>query len=118
MTNYENTKPDIRPIDANALCEALKDWRGDAEDIDENDVHDIVYYKAMNRAIRISEGAPTLYYAPVRHGEWLDCENYNDIAQCSQCGLIRNIYKQEGWSYFPNCGVKMDGVKKNDTGTA
>lgn len=28
MTNYENTRPDIRPIDANALCEALKDWRG------------------------------------------------------------------------------------------
>lgn len=51
---------------------------------------------------------------PVRHGRWLDCENYNDIAQCSECGLVRNIYRQEGWNYCPNCGAKMDGGKDDE----
>ena len=54
--------------------------------------------------------APTIDAVEVVHGRWLDCENYNDIRQCSECGLIRNIYKQEGWKYCPNCGAKMGGV--------
>ena len=53
--------------------------------------------------------APAVDAVHVVHGQWLDCENYNDIRQCSECGLIRNIYKQEGWNYCPNCGAKMDG---------
>ena len=63
-------------------------------------------YKAV--PVGAIENAPAVDAEPVRHGEWLDCENYNDIVQCSKCGLIRNIYKQEGWNYCPNCGAKMD----------
>ena len=59
---------EIRPIDANALCEVLKDWRGDKDDVDNNDVRSVVYYQAMSRAIRLSEGAPTIDYEPFRHG--------------------------------------------------
>lgn len=51
---------------------------------------------------------PEVDAEPVRHGKWINCENYNDIVQCSKCGLIRNIYKQEGWNYCPNCGAKTD----------
>lgn len=104
----------VRPIDANALCEVLKDWRGDEDDIDENAVLDIVYYQVMSRAIRISEGAPTLDYAPVRHGEWGEYEapygfpSLNGFP-CSVCGMhqtdVRGLY------YCPNCGAKMDGEK-------
>lgn len=50
----------MRPIDADALVETLKDWRGDREDLDVNDVHSVAYYQAMSRAIRLTEGARTL----------------------------------------------------------
>lgn len=63
----------------------------------------------IRKALRIIEQAPAIDAVPVVDGRWLDCENYNDIRQCSECGLIRNIYKQEGWKYCPNCGAKMDG---------
>lgn len=116
---------DVRPIDANALCEALKDWRGDADDIDENDVHDIVYYQAMSRAIRISEGAPTLDYAPVRHGEWIDEIEPNAVTasdrevhvfRCSACDFTW-ANKTSVLHYFkhcPNCGAKMNGGMKDE----
>lgn len=92
---------DIRPIDANALFDALYD----------NEFQTLC---PLDEVSDVIAAAPTLDYAPVRHGEWLGCENYNDIVQCSSCGLIRNIYKQEGWNYCPNCGAKMDGGKKDE----
>ena len=80
--------------------------------VDALDVEEIpCYYGDQCRIEDVKEwleSAPTIDYAPVKRGTWLGCENYNDIVQCSGCGLIRNIYKQEGWNYCPNCGALMD----------
>lgn len=100
----------MKPIDADALCEALKDWRGDADDIDENDVHEIVYYQAMSRAIRISEGAPTLDCEPVRHASWI---RQDDTYTRFQCGECKSTNFDRRWVFCPLCGAKMDGGKKD-----
>lgn len=100
----------VRPIDGNALCETLKDWRGDREGLDMNDVHAIAYYQAMSRAIRISEGAPVLDYAPVIRARWLlrdDGEGLRIV--CSRCGRE----SKEEKPFCAECGARMDGGKEN-----
>ena len=72
------------------------------------------YIKHNPEGCALIDDAPAVDAEPVQRGQWLGCENYNDIAQCSECGLIRNIYKQEGWNYCPNCGAKMDAEGQND----
>lgn len=106
---------DVRPIDANALVEKLVDWRGDIEDVDENNAHDVAYYSAMGRAIRFAKYAPTLDYAPVVHGYWKHEEPVKDDGQkpfvCSTCGLRHPRYGDVDKAYFsycPWCGAQMD----------
>lgn len=65
-------------------------------------------------AVTIEDDGYICEFERVRYGRWLDCENYNDIAQCSECGLVRNIHRQEGWNYCPNCGAKMSAQKYVD----
>ena len=104
--------PDVRLIDANALKEKLQAdhdfyinaWGG-FKNLPANDKARV---DELTASIAAVVNAPTIDAVEVVHGRWLDCENYNDIRQCSECGLIRNIYKQEGWKYCPNCGTKMD----------
>ena len=50
----------MRLVDAEALVDKLKDWRGDKEDVDMNDPHDVGYYAAMSRAIRFASLAHTI----------------------------------------------------------
>ena len=54
--------------------------------------------------------AAVLAYEEPKHGEWI-YDTYGDLAKCSRCGVLRNVYRQEGWNFCPNCGAKMDGGK-------
>lgn len=105
-------KPQARPIDANALLAKLEDCRGDKEDVDVDDAHDVAYYSAMSRAIRFAKDAPTLDYAPVMRGEWIKQKNGRLI--CSVCG-VRGLQDSDELDYYyypsgycPNCGARMD----------
>ena len=107
-----------RPIDADALIAKLEDWRGDKEDVDVDDARDVAYYSTMSRAIRFAKDAPTLDYAPVRHGEWVPLEEpqWNCFGlitigyKCSECG------REEPYNHEPycHCGALMDGKEDSD----
>lgn len=97
-----------RPIDANALVAKLDDWRGDIEDVDEKDAHDVAYYSAMSRALRFAKDAPTLDYAPVRHSKWKYYHKQNR-AVCMACSFERDLDADFGAAVCcPNCGARMD----------
>lgn len=59
MTNHENTRPAIIPIDKNALFDALYD----------NEFQTLCPLDEVDDVIA---AAPTLDYAPVRHGAWIE----------------------------------------------
>lgn len=102
---------EVRPIDANALIDEYQRLRMiyaiDKFAMTESEV-------ASLDAISQIYKAPTLDYAPVRHGEWGEYEapyGFPSLSgfPCSVCGMhqtdIRGLY------YCPNCGAKMDGEK-------
>ena len=68
--------------------------------------------------IRIAEGAPTLDYAPVRHGKWVRANEeqvYFDVEYlCSECEFTVAVSGigtplLYGYNHCPNCGAKMGG---------
>lgn len=63
----------------------------------------------FENAVRLVNGLPAADVDPVRHGRWLDCEAYNDIEQCSECGMIFSYPSYYGYKFCPHCGAKMDG---------
>ena len=103
----------MRPIDADALKESARGisvFR--TYDAGTSDLRDLV------------DAAPTLDYAPVVDGEWIDkIEPYAytaagreiHIFHCSACDFTwanrRMVF--EYFKYCPNCGAKMDGGKEN-----
>lgn len=102
---------DVRPIDANALASDIESART------------MFFHSPYERrfhedriefALGIVEEAPTLDYAPVRHGEW---EEEGNLIWCSRC-LNSPLYDYFGKiklsSSCPHCGAKMDGWKKDD----
>ena len=104
-----------RLIDANALLKSLQESHKALQKI-----YDGLHFEIEQRlcgaqittfieAILRVKHAPTIDAEPVRHGRWIYYKNHAAVVQCTECGLIRNIYKQEGWHYCPNCGAKMDG---------
>ena len=124
---------EIRPIDANALLEYL-DQLSEAyneayEKSEYGDPHkNILYGKfttIVETILQIKRKEPTLDYAPVRHGEWVEEIEPNVVTasgrdvhlwRCSVCGFswankhdVMSYYK-----YCPNCGARMDGGKKHD----
>lgn len=105
---------EVRPIDANALVNTLEDWRGDREDVDENDALDAAYYAAMSRAIRLSENAPTIDYELVVHGKWIENEGFDGDTyySCSACGqdwfCPDGTPAENNMHFCPCCGAKMD----------
>lgn len=99
----------IRPIDGNALFEQEKEWAKDGG----------FYTSIYNGFQKRIQDAPTLDYAPVRHGEWvgLEFDGYADgypvydLWECSEC---KGEHKGEYYTltdYCPECGAKMDGKK-------
>lgn len=65
----------------------------------------------IRKVLRLIEQAPTLDYAPVRHGEWIEHVWAEEIDDC----LVSNYectvcyeWEREKTDYCPNCGAKMD----------
>lgn len=114
---------DVRPIDANALSSLLFKRMGEyetlANDLPKHSYEGCVYYgkvTALYEAqLAIDRIIPTLDYAPVRHGEWVDNVDENGFLlnawrKCSVCDGLNYSKKP---SYCPSCGAKMDGGKKD-----
>lgn len=105
---------EVRPIDANAAIQEIKD----------------IYCKECNNyngvrcracdfddSMSVIDDAPTLDYAPVRRGEWIECacddpyrHTCNMRYRCSECG--RFALDQEPYCH---CGARMkeDGKDEN-----
>ena len=66
------------------------------------------------------DDAPTVDAEPVHHGRWLDVlvaddEGETDGVECSECGYTDiNVYWAKTYhKYCPNCGARMDEVRKD-----
>lgn len=109
---------DVRLIDANALENDFRRLRmlygEDTNALTESEV-------ASLDAISLIDKAPTLEYAPVRHGEWvgLEFDGYADgcpvydLWECSECKGEHKGEYDTLTDYCPNCGALMDGGKKD-----
>lgn len=109
-----------RPIDADALYQEMvrtivammrtKRWmRSDNDNEDE--------------ILLVIQNAPTLDYAPVRHGEWVDEIEPNAVTasgmevhvfRCSACDFTWANNVLHYFKYCPNCGALMDGKEDAD----
>ena len=107
----------MRPIDADALIEGIYELRKSPWYNGENG-----NYKWLIRSETIGivvdlciKDAPTLDYAPVKHGEWNEVEGYDGDChyQCALCGeewvLNDGTPLENNMHYCPRCGARMDG---------
>lgn len=99
----------VRPIDANALKKRAI----------EMEIFTLYGGDGTTMAVEVDaiESAPTLDYAPVRHGEWSDGA-FENSKRCTRCGLYASKVYAPGkavWDYIycPHCGALMDGGKKD-----
>lgn len=86
---------EVRPIDANALFDALYD-------------NEFQTFCPLDEVSDVIAAAPTLDYEPVRHGEW-EWDTL-DVYMCSACGgksHVKEVIGRPDWDYCPNCGAKM-----------
>ena len=103
--------PDVRPIDANALEEYIRGCCRDCNSYDGIRCCACSLWDALDAVV----DAPTLDYAPVRHGEWLEQEDFcgDTYYTCSACKndwvCIDGTTAENGMHYCPNCGARMDG---------
>lgn len=83
--------------------------REDAIKAIENDLPEQVRYSREDAAdcIRYMDAADV---APVRHGRWIEQEQYT-FGVMYDCSICNNRILDNGhsWNYCPNCGAKMDG---------
>ena len=102
---------DVRPIDVEALFDALYD-------------NEFQTFCPLDEVSDVIDAVPTLDYAPVRHGEWVEkIKPYAytatgreiHIFHCSACDFTwankRMVF--DHFKHCPNCGAKMDGGKKD-----
>ena len=58
---------------------------------------------------------PTVDAEFVKHGRWITSPSNRDFAYCSEC-MDMYVYTDrladDNWNYCPNCGAKMDGLRK------
>lgn len=100
----------MRPIDADAIrarhISAARYFKGFKNGKE--------FTKLIGVLVKRIDEAPTLDYAPVRHGEWVTKPDGFIPAEicCSECGKRYNFFYKP--NYCPNCGAKMDGGKKDD----
>lgn len=103
----------MRLIDAEKLCLHLADiqlanrgWKDD-------------YCEVLDDIISIIDEQTTIEAEPVRHGGWIEPEEYTGHTEwhCSYCGdVVCTICGYPSADYCPNCGAKMDGGEKNEDG--
>ena len=104
----------MRPIDADALKDELMYLPGG-----------YAQSFAGKACLMAIDDTPTLDYAPVRHGEWIEkIEPYAytatgreiHIFHCSVCDFTwankRMVF--DHFKHCPNCGAKMDGGKSHE----
>ena len=100
----------MRPIDADSLKESLLKERDKISlecfgrhslGCPSPNKHGEAMRGGIRKALRCMEETPTLDYAPVVHGEWVEG------LKCSKCGQV-DMTKP---NFCPNCGAKMDGGK-------
>lgn len=72
----------MRLIDADALLNQLEDWRGDKEDLDMEDGHDVGYFAAMSRAMRFTKFSPTIDAVPVVRCK--NCKHHDVWGWCAE----------------------------------
>lgn len=80
----------MRPIDADALIEAIKD------------------YPYGFRGMIVCDIAKQPTINPVKYGKW---ERHNGWDVCTVCGAgmqILTVYGMKRNNYCPNCGAKME----------
>lgn len=92
----------VRPIDANALYDALRD-------------NEFQTFCPLDEVDDVIAAAPTLDYAPVRHGEWekhtlwFGSWGENQMT-CSECQKRYPFHAE--YNFCPNCGAKMDAKEE------
>lgn len=99
---------EIRPIDANALLRRRRNFGKDyaLDPVDKNIDDQLV-------DLRDVLNAPTLDYAPVRHGEWeWDTMDVYMCSACSEKSHVKEVLGKPAWDYCPNYGAKMDGKEQ------
>ena len=107
----------MRPIDADAVLKHIEELKRSPWYNGENGNYErIVRSDAIGTVVDLCiKTAPTLDYAPVRHGYWKHEEPVKDDGQkpfvCSTCGLRHPRYGDVDKAYFsycPWCGTQMD----------
>ena len=67
--------------------------------------------EVIEKIMDIIKEAPTIEAEPVRHGHWTLDRHEHGV--CSVCHMTSvDIIGGEFHNYCPNCGAKMDEVKK------
>ena len=118
MRDYQNLKdiiiPEAQEKIMDIYCAAWDDCRnmGHCEDCPDRQMLKEKFSLLECFSLKYSRMLIEAGYAPVVHGEWLDCECHNDIVQCSVCGDIYNRSFVRGHKYC-NCGAKMDGGEQD-----
>lgn len=98
----------VRPIDADSLKTVLDELLSEYPRIEGGGFAIGGIRKGIAMALRAVGSAPTLDYAPVRHGYWIPV--WYDLfklgyVKCSVCG---HKEKKRGFAYC-HCGALMDG---------
>lgn len=108
-----------RPIDTDALLKEIGELKKSPWYNGENGNYErIVRADAIGVVVDLCiKAAPTLDYAPVRHGEWVDEIEPNAVTasgrevhvfRCSACDFTWANNVIHYFKYCPNCGAKMD----------
>lgn len=97
----------MRPIDADALIDSLKNMCCASVSIKTRKIVDDALHELLPKII---DDEPTLDYAPVKHGQWIET-NDDTMKRCSECDVICLIaqYPHGKANFCPNCGARMDG---------
>ena len=95
----------MRPIDADALIETVKNEKYDCYE----------EWDAIDRTINLIKHAPTIDAVSVVHGEWKPFDQAwgRQIWYCTACETSMHMPTKMGkpmYEYCPYCGAKMKGA--------
>ena len=96
-------------IDREALVEWLK--RIPLKDLSDGlGLCRVIFEDDFKRAIKKIPKGIIVDVAPVRHGRWIDGDQYCPICRKDKFrGLDADVWSDWKPDYCPNCGAKMDG---------